>query len=233
MIKRKLEETGSFFYRNTFFRIKKVATETRTHSVIKQGAYWNKGTLLHGNNYVGKHVYLSNVDLGFGTTVNDGSRLANARIGKFGNVGPYVETALGAHPAHTFVATHPSFYSKEGQLGYTFRDETVFSEMKYIEGEPGVQVVIGNDIWLGSGVCILQGVTIGHGAIVGTGAVVTKDVPPYAIYAGIPAKKIGARFTEEQIAFLLRFRWWDKSVDWLKEHAAEFDNIESFMEKYA
>lgn len=70
-------------------------------------------------------------------------------------------------------------------------------------------IVIGNDVWIGYEAVILAGVTIGDGAIVGTRAVVTKDVPPYTIVGGVPAKPIRRRFSEETIAALQRIRWWD------------------------
>ncbi len=74
-------------------------------------------------------------------------------------------------------------------------------------------IVIGNDVWIGYEAVILSGVTIGDGAIIGTRAVVTKDVPPYTIVGGIPAKPIRRRFDDKTIAELLRLRWWD----WDKE----------------
>lgn len=74
-------------------------------------------------------------------------------------------------------------------------------------------IVIGNDVWIGYEAVILSGVTIGNGAIIGTRAVVTKDVPPYTIVGGVPAKPIRRRFDDETIAELLRLRWWD----WDKE----------------
>lgn len=74
-------------------------------------------------------------------------------------------------------------------------------------------IVIGNDVWIGYEAVILSGVTIGDGAIIGTRAVVTKDVPPYTIVGGVPAKPIRRRFDDETIAELLRLRWWN----WDKE----------------
>lgn len=69
-------------------------------------------------------------------------------------------------------------------------------------------IVIGNDVWIGYEAVVLSGVTIGDGAIIGTRAVVTKDVPPYAIVGGVPAKTIRKRFSEDVIASLLKIRWW-------------------------
>ena len=70
-------------------------------------------------------------------------------------------------------------------------------------------IVIGNDVWIGYETVIMAGVTVGDGAIIGTRAVVTKDVPPYTIVGGIPARPIRRRFSEETIAGLLRLQWWD------------------------
>lgn len=85
-------------------------------------------------------------------------------------------------------------------------------------------IVIGNDVWIGYEAVIMAGVTIGDGAIIGTRAVVTKDVPPYTIVGGIPAKPIRKRFDDETISALLRLKWWD----WPKKKiAANLDAIQS------
>ena len=72
-------------------------------------------------------------------------------------------------------------------------------------------IIIGNDVWIGYEAVILAGVTIGDGAIIGTRAVVTKDVPPYTIVGGVPAKPIKKRFSEEIISKLLDIQWWNWS----------------------
>lgn len=74
-------------------------------------------------------------------------------------------------------------------------------------------IVIGNDVWIGYEAVIMAGVTIGDGAIIGTRAVVTKDVPPYTIAGGVPAKAIRKRYSEEMIAALLELKWWDWPED--------------------
>ena len=76
----------------------------------------------------------------------------------------------------------------------------------------------------------MQGVTIGDGAIIAAGAIVTKDVPPYSIVGGIPAKEIRKRFDSETIQLLIDFKWWDRPLEWIEEHAEQFENIDIFRE---
>lgn len=90
-------------------------------------------------------------------------------------------------------------------------------------------IVIGNDVWIGYEAVILSGVTIGDGAVIGARAVVTKDVPPYTIVGGVPAKSIRKRFSEDRIASLLKIKWWN----WSKEQIAEnIDAIQSGNVEY-
>jgi len=81
-------------------------------------------------------------------------------------------------------------------------------------------IVVGNDVWIGYEAVIMSGVTIGDGAIVGTRAVVTKDVPPYTIVGGVPAKPIRKRFTDEIISELLKFQWWNWTENKTKKNIA-------------
>lgn len=93
-------------------------------------------------------------------------------------------------------------------------------------------IVIGNDVWIGYEAVILAGVTIGNGAIVGTRAVVTKDVPPYTIVGGVPAKPIKKRFSEETISALLEIQWWNWSEDRIARNigAIQSGNIEQLKQ---
>lgn len=79
-------------------------------------------------------------------------------------------------------------------------------------------IVIGNDVWIGYEAVIMSGVTIGDGAIIGTRAVVTKDVPPYTIVGGIPAKQIRKRYSDETIDTLLKIQWWNWSKEKIREN---------------
>ena len=93
-------------------------------------------------------------------------------------------------------------------------------------------VVIGNDVWIGAYVSILPGVHIGDGAVVAAGAVVTKDVEPYAIVGGVPAKTIKYRFTQKRIEELLEIKWWEWSIKELEENIEFFYNPKEFIEKF-
>lgn len=92
-----------------------------------------------------------------------------------------------------------------------YTEHTVLDSSKYV-------VKIGNDVWIGNNVMIMDGVTIGDGAIIAAGSIVTKDVEPYVVCAGIPAKAIKSRFDKDKVDKLLELRWWDKSPEWIKKN---------------
>ncbi len=120
----------------------------------------------------------------------------------------------------------------QAQAGFTFTDENLFDEHKFIDKEKKFVVNIGNDVWLGNNVMILDGVKISDGAVVGAGAVVTKDIEPYSIVGGVPAKLIRKRYTDEQINKLLHIRWWNWDYEKIKENYKYFSNIELFLEMF-
>jgi len=93
-------------------------------------------------------------------------------------------------------------------------------------------IIIGNDVWIGAYSIILSGVKIGDGAVVGAGAVVSKDVPPYAIVAGNPAKIIRYRFSESQIEELLLIKWWDWDIEKIKDNIELFGDVDKFIDKF-
>lgn len=179
-----------------------------------------------GNNIFNKNVVFRG-KIGFGSYIGADSNL-NAVIGRYCSIASNVKCVAGSHPSNTFVSTHPAFFSTKRQAGFTYVEENLYREDIFVDNEKHL-VKIGNDVWIGSNVLLLPGITIGDGAIIAAGAVVTKDVEPYAIVGGVPAKKIKKRFTDDEISFLLKFKWWDKSSVWLKQNHKLFADINFFI----
>lgn len=199
--------------------------------VIERWANWHN-SVFEGKNYVGSRSILINSEMQFGSYIGDNSRFTNSLVGKYSCVASDVVIVLGQHPSSGFVSVHPAFFSVNNSIvRFPYVNKQKYIEQKFADTEKQISVVIGNDVWIGNGVKILEGVTIGDGAIVAAGAVVTKDVPSYAIVGGVPAKVIKYRFSEEDIEYLLKLRWWEKDEEWIKEHAEYFEDIKILKEK--
>ena len=125
---------------------------------------------------------------------------ATLSIGSFCSIAPDVTILLGGNHRGDWVTTFPF--------------NILFDDFKYISGHPATKgnVIMGNDIWIGSGTLILSGISIGDGAIIAARSVVTKDVEPYAVVGGNPARKIKARFSDETIEKLLAIKWWEWDI---------------------
>ncbi|WP_320045963.1 CatB-related O-acetyltransferase [uncultured Ilyobacter sp.] len=150
--------------------------------------------------------------LGKYSSIGRNSKVNSAKIGKFCSIS--WDCTIGAVPHNMNNMSINSFPYKK-RLGFIEKD---------IEF-PIQEVELGNDVWVGANSVIINGVKIGHGAVVGAGAVVTKNIPPYAIVAGVPAKIIKYRFSEEIINELLEIEWWNCNDVFLKK------NLELFQKK--
>jgi acetyltransferase-like isoleucine patch superfamily enzyme len=173
------------------------------------------------HNRISARVLLVNVSIGNFSYIAADSKLINTRIGKFTSIGDEVIAGLGMHPSREFVSTHPLFYTTS-----TAYDIQALAQCSFEEYSP---ITIGNDVWIGARSIILDGVSIGNGAIIGAGSVVSKDVPPYSIVGGVPAKLIRMRFEKDEIDFLEQLCWWDKDLDWLENNASKFGSISILM----
>lgn len=144
------------------------------------------------------------------------------RIGHFCSVGEGVTIFLGGEHRPDWITTYP--------FSLMLPDAASF------EGHPATKgdVLIGNDVWLGFGATVLSGVRIGDGAVVGAGAVVAKDVPPYAIVVGNPARVIRTRFSPVQIEALLQIQWWDWTMEKIREQLPTLlsGNVDRFIEMH-
>jgi acetyltransferase-like isoleucine patch superfamily enzyme len=169
-----------------------------------------------------------NGTMGYGSYLGERCRIDGA-IGRYCSISADVATIAGNHPVSEFISTHPAFYSLKQQAGFTYAQSQLFEEYVFADPAKGYGVVIGHDVLISYGVRILEGVTIGDGAIVAAGSLVRTNVEPYAIYAGVPAKKIGQRFDDETIRQLLEVRWWDRDENWIRAHAPLFSDIQGFL----
>ena len=187
---------------------------------------FNNHTQFEGTNVVLHGSYVSDSYIGYGTYISYGTSLPNCQIGRYCSIGSNIKVVTGNHPSSVFVSTNPMFFSTRKQNGKTLCEKNKFEETLNINGR---NLIIGNDVWIGDGVTFKGGVKIGDGAIIAMRACVTKDVPPYAIVGGVPAKIIRYRFTEEQIKRLLEIKWWNKSEEWIKQHSILFEDINDFI----
>ena len=145
--------------------------------------------------------------------VASGTQVICTEIGKFCSIADDVILGPGIHTLSQ-ISSSPIFTEYYNAVGKSWTSKTV--------AKPFKPVRIGHDVWIGSRVVVMGGVTIGNGAVVGACAVVTKDVPPYAIVGGVPAKVIRYRFPEDVISKLEEIHWWDMPEEKLKSYIALF-----------
>lgn len=184
-----------------------------------------RGCRFEGKNSIGNGTYLSTTSLGYGSYTGKHCEFSGSKIGRFCSIGSNVRVVSANHPIDVNVATHPAFYSNKYYFSYVHQNEVI----EHITTLNGYECELGNDVWIGDNVLIKGGVTIGNGAVIGMGSVVTHDVPPYTIVAGVPAKKIRKRFDDETITKLLAIQWWNKPLEWIEQHANEFQNPNEFV----
>lgn len=212
---------GIFLLNRIWINITRKDVQCKSKSIV----YPN--TLFYGNNIVGCNSRFRG-SLGRYSYVGDNSQIS-AECGSFCSIGCGVRTVSAMHPSSVFVSTHPAFYSLQNQCGKTFATEQKFIEQHFYDKTRKIACNIGNDVWIGDNVIIMGGVSIGDGAIIAAGAVVTHNVAPYTIVAGVPAKMIKQRFSDEQITVLSKIKWWNQPDEWLLQNANLFDNIEKFI----
>jgi acetyltransferase-like isoleucine patch superfamily enzyme len=177
----------------------------------KKGVYCKKGK---GNRFT-KGCFLHEMTtMGNFNYVGPGSMTLNAKISNYCSIGPNVKLGQMEHDMSCLSTSTLIFGPRRGTTNFTgYKRETI----------------IENDVWLAANVVVKQGVTIATGAVVGAGAVVTKDIPPYAIAVGVPAKIIGYRFQPKSIEKLLESKWWDLYPE---EVLKQYDTIMKEIENY-
>ena len=218
-----LKEIARPFF-NFIFKMK---AKTK-HSTIKRHCKISRETTLEGYNTIFSSNIVSS-KIGKGTYVQENCFLPHSLIGRFCSIGRNVKVVFYSHPTD-LVSTYPGFYKTISKPPLIFNNSYSYDER--LKTHNGFAAEIGNDCWVGNNVLIKGGVTISDGAIVAMGSIVTKDVPPYAIVGGNPAKIIGYRFENEIIQKLLNIKWWGWENDTIKHRSEFFYDVDIFLKKY-
>lgn len=156
-----------------------------------------------------------------------------AKVGRFTSIAYGCVSVTGRHTyKEPYVSTSPLFVSTKGQTGIKIVDHDLFEEMPQADAQNNFDVIIGNDCWIGYKVSLVSGVKIEDGAVVLSHAFVTKDVPPYAIVGGVPAKIIGYRYEKEIIKQLLKIKWWNFPMEKIIDNKELFLDIKAFIDKF-
>jgi phosphonate metabolism protein (transferase hexapeptide repeat family) len=155
---------------------------------------------------------------------SENCQIIYSNIGKFVNIASYVRLNPAQHPSSR-ATQHHMLYRRE-MFGFGEDD------LGFFDWRRETKVEIGHDVWIGHNVTIMGGVTVHDGAVIGSGSIVTKDIPPYAIAVGNPAKVIIYRFEENTIEKLQKISWWNWNHETLNSRIDDFNEIEQFIEKY-
>lgn len=172
-------------------------------SKIHRKVYINKKTRFEGNNDIGNGTYYGTI-IGKHTTTSGNSSLNNCMIGNYTSIGKNCRVIIGNH---NYCSISTSCF---------------FNGMSVLKCHDGFSCHIGNDVWIGDNVLIKGGVSIGDGAVIGFGSVVTKDVMPYSVVAGNPARVIKYRFTDDIIEKMLLIKWWTWNQEKIKQYKSMF-----------
>ncbi|OAZ03101.1 streptogramin A acetyltransferase [Flavobacterium succinicans] len=162
-----------------------------------------------------------NCKIGAYSYIQMSGRIFHCEIGKFCSIAASVSIAPGMHDMNR-VTTHPSFYFNTDALPKVFVKEDKLELYK--------RVYIGHDVWIGEKVVIIDGVKIGNGAVIASGAIVVKDVEPYSVVGGVPARHLKYRFDPETIALFEKSEWWNYPDEWFEKNAEIMLDVDRFKE---
>lgn len=209
-------------YLKSLFSIKKISF--RNVSIF---SYWDSESCFSKDSEIRRFAKLKSSKIGRYSRINPYCKLANTTVGNFTAIGRNTTCGLGRHPMN-YISTQNIFYKKNNMNN---------KWVKTIDLQP-LPIIIGSDVWIGIEAMIMDGVRVGHGAIIGARSVVTKDVPPFAIAVGQPAKIIKYRFEKPIIERLLEVQWWNlsdedisKKIEFFRTTEITIDLINKYFPK--
>lgn len=206
-----------FLLKSLYYRFRSVFLNVNFKKIrIGRSVIVSNNTLLKHNVTILDYCRVFKSSINSYSYVSPFTILIDCDIGKYTSIGPGCKIGLGIHSIDK-VSTSPYLYNDE-----LFK-KTNDSDFK--------RVIIGNDVWIGANALILGGVTIGSGAVIGAGAVVTKDIAPYAVVVGCPAKIIKFRFSEAERERIICNPWWEKPHSIIMKNKDNFNSIETFMKQ--
>lgn len=181
-----------------------------------------------GRNIIGKKTTINNASIGIGTYIGNDCVFNYCKIGSFCSIANGIKILKNDHPISDFLSTHPAFHrGKHAKMKLVGLD--IYTDEEFCNKNE-IKVNIGSDVWIGEDVKIMPGITIGNGAIIGAGSIVTKDIPPYSIAVGVPAKVIRKRFDDNIIIQIQNKPWWKDSVEKIKFNHLRYVRVENYLE---
>lgn len=185
----------------------------------------------------GKSIYRSDIDKT--AKINSGCSLFNSCVGRYSYLGydcELINTEIGsfcslASGIHIGLAEHPIDWVSTSPVFQDVSNSSIKVKFANLPAPVSKKTIVEHDVWIGTNVIVKAGIKIGTGAVIASGAVVTKDIPPYSIVGGVPAKIIRFRFDEETINALLSIKWWELSDEELKRYAPYINNPKAFIQQ--
>jgi phosphonate metabolism protein (transferase hexapeptide repeat family) len=174
---------------------------------------------------IGPNTSIAESSIGDYTYTAGDNSIIYSEVGKFCSIASHVRFNPGNHPMDRVTQHHMTY--RRVQYGFGPADDAPFFEWRRDH-----KVIVGHDVWIGHGAILLPGVSVGTGAVIGAGAVVSRDIEPYTIAVGVPARPLRRRFPDGVVTRLLQIAWWDWTREELEERFDDLCDLALFLERY-